>query len=67
MEEPDPAVLDDLVGLAVDEATERAVAAGWRVRSLRPGDMMTMDYRRDRVSLFLDEAGSDAVSRTSVG
>jgi hypothetical protein len=67
MDQPDPAVLDDLAGLAVEDATMRAVAAGWRVRSLRPGDMMTLDYRPDRVNLFLDEDGADTVARTSVG
>ncbi len=39
------------------EAEARRLSGAQAVRTIRPGDMVTMDYREDRLNLELDEAG----------
>lgn len=53
-----PADDAEYVGLAGPEAEALASARGWRTRLLPPGAMMTMDYRPDRLNLYLDDAGT---------
>ena len=42
---------------AAEAEAARAAAAAGRVRVIRPGDAVTMDYRADRLNVELDEAG----------
>lgn len=50
--------IDDYAGLGVDEALALAETQGRPVRVLHPGDAMTMDWRPDRLNLYLDDAGA---------
>jgi hypothetical protein len=54
---PDPAALDDLVGLDVNEAALRANAGGWVVRAYEPEAVLTADMRMNRVNLQFSEVG----------
>jgi hypothetical protein len=49
--------LADYRGLTVEETLALARDDGRVVRVLRLGDAMTMDYRPQRLNLFLDDAG----------
>jgi hypothetical protein len=62
---PDDTFVDSLVGLDLDEATRIATEAGWLVRPLQPGSMMTLDYREGRVNLEHDD--HEVVTRAWVG
>lgn len=56
------------VGHLADEATievARDAAHAKTVRVIRPGQAVTMDFRDDRLNLYLDEQGK--VSRASCG
>lgn len=44
-----------LVGTAGDKVTDDMFPAGTRV--LRPGMVMTMDYRRDRLNVVISDSG----------
>jgi peptidase inhibitor I78 family protein len=52
-------------GLSVEDAVALAGEESRPVRVLRPDDAMTMEWRPDRVNVFLDEEG--AVRRVSRG
>ena len=52
-------------GLSVDEIVALARAESRPVRVLRPHDVMTMEWRADRVDVYLDEDGE--VSRIGHG
>lgn len=52
-----PAWLADYRGLPWTEARDRASAEGRPVRVLRPGSVVTMDFRPDRLNLRLDDDG----------
>lgn len=57
---PAPA-FEDYVGQPFDQVTIQ-----WEhLRVLRPGDIMTMDYRQDRLNIELDEA--DVIARIFCG
>jgi hypothetical protein len=45
-------------GLPLQEVLDRAETEGRPTRVLRPGDAMTMDYRPDRLNIYLDDDGS---------
>lgn len=60
---PDP-FLDALVGRPVTDATREAKDAGWTVRTLAPGALMSMDYREGRVNL---EHDGEVVTRAWAG
>ncbi|MDF1605288.1 I78 family peptidase inhibitor [Nocardioides sp. YIM 152315] len=62
---PDDTFVAGLVGRPLDEAARAATDAGWLVRPLTPGAMMTMDYREGRVNLEHD--ADDVVTRAWVG
>jgi hypothetical protein len=55
---------DELVGRTLDQATQEAEVAGWRVRAYTPGAMLTMDFREDRLNL---EHEDGVVRRAWVG
>jgi hypothetical protein len=44
----------DYVGLPYEQAREKAAAAGWRVRRLRPDRRYTTEYVSGRLSLSVD-------------
>lgn len=48
---------DALLGLPRGEAEQVARDLGWQVRTLRPGDLATMDFRDDRLNLVVDADG----------
>ena len=52
---PERAWLAGYRGLSWPAAVERARAEGRPVRVLRPGSVVTMDFRPDRLNLHLDE------------
>lgn len=56
---------EDYLGLVAGEAEELARAQGWQVRRLRPGQLATMDFRDDRLTLVVDD--SDLVTDVSLG
>ncbi len=45
-------------GLDLDDALALAQSQGRTTRVLRPGDVMTLDWRPDRVNLYLDDDGA---------
>lgn len=52
--------LDELIGQPATQAlgTEAMRRSGARaMRWIRPGDMVTMDYREDRLNIHLDASG----------
>jgi hypothetical protein len=57
---------EDLVGLTWQEAEELAQSRGWRTRVLRPGSIVTMEHREDRLNLHVAEDG-DVVVDVSQG
>jgi beta-glucosidase len=58
------ALLAELVGRPLDDATQVVADAGWQVRAYSPGSMLTMDYREDRMNLEHDRG---VVTRAWVG
>jgi beta-glucosidase len=58
------ALLAELVGRPLDEASQVVSDAGWQVRAFAPGSMLTMDYREDRMNL---EHEGGIVTRAFVG
>lgn len=48
----------DYLGLAADEAVQRAERDGWVVRVLRDDSVLTMELREDRLNLRVDESNS---------
>jgi len=65
--EIDPDEAAELVGLTEDEAAEEAAERGWRFRvGSRDGMFfpLTREYRRDRVTVSVDE---DEVTAVEVG
>ena len=54
---PDTDWIVEFTGLDIDGALALAQSQGRTARVLRPGDAMTMDYRPDRLNLYLDDAG----------
>lgn len=48
----------DHLGLAADEAVQRAERDGWVVRVLRDASVLTMELREDRLNLRVDESNS---------
>ena len=53
----------NLVGTSADKVDESRFPAGTRV--LRPGMVMTMDYRGDRLNVVIDDSGK--VNRVHCG
>jgi hypothetical protein len=53
--------LDELIGLTPDVATERVAAAGGHLRAIGPGQMVTLDYRGDRVTAIVEDGHISAV------
>jgi hypothetical protein len=49
--------IEDYEGLSTDEARDLAHGQGRPVRTLRPGEAMTLDYRPDRLNISLDDNG----------
>jgi hypothetical protein len=58
VDDDDPPWLAAYRGLSWERARDRAVAEGRPVRVLRPGSVVTMDHRPDRLNLHLDAAGA---------
>ena len=58
------AVLADLAGRPVEDATRVVTEAGWEVRAYSAGSALTMDYRKDRMNLEHEEG---VVNRARVG
>lgn len=53
----DDSWLQDFVGLPLAAAVAKAESEGRAVRVLRPGSVVTLDFRPDRLNLHLDAAG----------
>jgi hypothetical protein len=51
------------VGLDERSAIERAGTDGHAVRIVHPGEMVTMEYRSDRLTVQVDDAGRVLVAR----
>lgn len=62
---PDPAAIEDLIGLDVDTAAARANGGGWSVRAYERAAMLTADYRPNRVNLLVDD--DNKVARAGIG
>jgi hypothetical protein len=45
--------LDGLIGLPVDRARAVVEEAGGMLRAVAPGDVLTMEYRADRVTVVV--------------
>jgi len=58
------ALLAELAGRPLDDATQVVTDAGWQVRAYSPGSMLTMDYREDRMNL---EHDNGVVTRAWIG
>ena len=54
---PDPASLEGLVGLDVNDAALRANAGGWVVRAHEPEAILTAEMRADRANLRFSDEG----------
>jgi hypothetical protein len=57
--------LASLVGLEVDEARRRVQRAGARLRVVNPGDMYTLEFRPDRVTVRAD--GGTVIDVAGIG
>ena len=64
-EPPDPAALDGLIGLDINEAALRANAGHWLVRAYEREAVLTADRRMNRANLLYAESG--AVLNVQIG
>lgn len=61
MTSPDPA--RGYVGMSVDDARLRASQEGRRLRVIKPGDLVTMEYVEGRITITVD--GGHVIRATS--
>lgn len=57
--------LNSLIGKPIDDFDRKKILKGFLLEITRPGDVFTLDFRFDRVSISLDE--NDVITSVGIG